>query len=57
MNAGFRSPLRTRGRAERSIGMSIDLQTLIIIMLIVFIIGLVIGISLGRPRYPDFPRY
>jgi hypothetical protein len=37
--------------------MSIDLQTLIIIMLIVFIIGLVIGISLGRPRYPGFPRY
>jgi len=37
--------------------MSIDLQTLIIIMLIVFIIGLMIGISLGRPRYPNFPRY
>jgi len=37
--------------------MSIDLQVLIIIMLITFIIGLVVGISLGRPRYPDFPRY
>jgi hypothetical protein len=36
--------------------MSIDPQTLIIIMLIVFIIGLMVGISLGRPRYPDFPR-
>jgi hypothetical protein len=47
----------THPRAERITGMSIDPQTLIIIMLIIFIIGLMIGISLGRPRYPRLPPY
>jgi len=37
--------------------MSIDPQTLIIIVLIIFIVGLMIGISLGRPRYPRLPPY
>jgi len=53
----FARALRARKRAERSTGMSIDPQTLIIIMLIIFIIGLMIGISLGRPRYPRLPPY
>jgi len=57
MNAEFRSRASRQRRAERSTGMSIDPQTLIIIMLIIFIIGLMIGISLGRPRYPRLPPY
>jgi hypothetical protein len=36
--------------------LSIDPQTLIIIILVVFIFGLMIGISLIKPRYPRYPR-
>ena len=31
--------------------MSIDIQTMFILMLIAFIIGLIIGVTLGRPTY------
>jgi hypothetical protein len=31
--------------------MSIDIQTMFILILIAFIIGLIIGVTLGKPNY------